>query len=100
MRPPAYTGEPHTCRWCGRKLYRTYGLRALARDLKAHAKLYSNNGETIQREDAAVRRRFLESAGQYGPYGDGHFCSLTCGYAYGVHIAGIAEAKPPKGRQP
>jgi hypothetical protein len=85
------TGEPGTCRWCGRVLR-----------FKAHMFDWpAGQPEPVLPEGARVTRRrvpgrFLHGSVDYvlegqpgGDYRDGHFCGLRCGYAFAVRLADL-----------
>lgn len=59
-----YDGQEGTCLWCGRKL-RPYPHR--------NADYNKDSGKEL------------------GDYGDGHFCGLRCGYAFGVRLADLGR---------
>lgn len=64
-------GDPEqdgNCRWCGRTLVCKYD---------------EHWNKATGRFDKSTRRR----ADKPGSYRDGHFCSLRCGYQFGVRLA-------------
>lgn len=70
---------PHTCLWCGKKLvfvqhdeYRTEE-RVGPTGLKERCEVRTGTKKRIH--------------GAPGPYGDGFFCTLSCGYQFGCELA-------------
>lgn len=96
---------PHQCLWCGRNL-RKHGAAMLTRccgvepmvphasyqDLQDAAARLNSNGrlsrlhERCSRCGADAPRDNLvpNDSRTFGDYGDGAFCGLRCGYAFGV----------------
>lgn len=69
--PYGYEGVPGTCHWCGRKLRRGTYLDPM-----------------LQHQYSPTEwQKALRPLPCLGNYGDGHFCGLRCGYAYGLSAA-------------
>ena len=75
-KPFGYKGRAGTCRWCGDKL----------RFATFHRSLLP--GETWEEYHAIpVRQKAERFYDKPGPYGDGKFCSLRCGFQWAVRAA-------------
>lgn len=80
-RPFGYEGREETCLWCGGKLRRATVLdEDRERELRAEGKTYA------QAYDGALVR-----ADKTGPYQDGFFDTKSCGFQFGVRMAGLGH---------
>lgn len=66
MRKLNRTNEPRTCLWCGAKLRPQYET------------VYNTETHRWDRTERVIG---------YGPYREGFFCTLTCGYRFGRAMA-------------
>lgn len=81
MREYAYTGKPDTCLWCGRSLHRRGVYEAVRRET-AHG---------FRTDTVKV------GANEKGGYaGNGCFCTLGCGYQFGLRQAERGLRFPPR----
>lgn len=80
-KPFGYQDEPLTCLWCGRKL--------------SHHTVIDEDREKAARAagmDAdAVYQHSLVRAEKAGPYQDDSFCTLSCGYLFGLRLAELGS---------
>lgn len=94
---------PHHCKWCGAPLrkYKRYAHnvepghtpteshgRPVLQILRRHPCV--TVGDTVKTESLDLW------CGEYGDYGDNHFCGLRCGYQFGVRFANLGKILVPK----
>lgn len=107
--PCGATGEPGTCKWCGRKLrqqfYTKYEHVQRTKSLCCKAEITEDEfGTTVcgkcSKYTSRFKKRLVSSKKRFdkpGSYGDGHFCGLNCGYLFGVVLADSGrEVRPTK----
>lgn len=80
MAQPNPSNIPGTCLWCGKKLVYKY----------THDIFHGEGWMKSKRN----RRKMYEKP---GPYGDGYFCSLTCGHRFAVVLASNGRRVVTKG---
>jgi hypothetical protein len=121
VRAFAATNEPDTCRWCGRKL--RWKCHTAWEDADSpprrcrHEESVGNyarvrcDSRTFERpeegtrfwrcskgHDNGPRRQIAHRERRYkapGAYGDGFFCGLDCGFAFGVSMARLGRMLKP-----
>ena len=91
--PFGATNEPHTCKWCGRKL-RIFGPDVKPKEpVKA---IYTAAQQERDRQHEIEReQRVARNGPRYGAYGDGHFCTLGCAHMFAVRMADLGKHFEP-----
>lgn len=74
------------CKWCGRKLRKCF-------DIKFHDVVTSKDalGKTVRTTKPSEKLKTFT----LGDYGEGHFCGLRCGYAFGTRFADLGNRLRP-----
>ena len=80
----AATNRPGTCLWCGDRLVR--------REVMVDDSRRGEPGVTWHE----LGHYATELAETPGPYHDGFFCSLRCGFQFGVRMAGFDHRLQPR----
>ena len=94
MRNPNPSNEKGTCLWCGRKLIHeyTYEQEEFEMEYEDPVPHWFREKRGLSSESRVVKgmRSTDVKIKRYenpGPYGDGFFCSLRCGYQFGKTMA-------------